>query len=156
MFRLMQKRQYQQRQRGIVIVETVIILPIVLFLMLAVAELGNALLQYNVLTRAVRNSARYLVDEAEAGSSQVVALTAAKITAAQNIAAYGATGTGTSLLPGLAPGNITVSVVNTNNVLVAAQYQYQPLFAGGIPDVLGASTAGGVFTMNAQVVMRAL
>ena len=145
-----------QRQRGIVAVETVIVLPVVLFLLLAVAELGNAILQYNVLTRAVRDSARYVSKVAAEESEGVINLTAAKITTARNLAVYGTTVPGTAVLPGLTPGNITVAVVNTNDVSVSARYQYQPLFAGNIPALVGDGNAGGAFTMNAQVIMRIL
>jgi Flp pilus assembly protein TadG len=143
------------RQRGIVIVEAVIILPVVLFLILAVAELSNAILQYNVLTRAVRDSARYVAGDAGANAG-VINLTAAKITTAQNLAAYGTAVAGTAVLPGLVPGNITVAVVNTGDVSVSAQYQYQPLFADNIPELLGVGNAGGTFTMSAHVIMRIL
>jgi Flp pilus assembly protein TadG len=156
MHRFMQKLGKQaQRQRGIVAVETVIVLPVVLFLLLAVAELGNAILQYNVLTRAVRDSARYVAGDAGANAG-VINLTAEKITTARNLAVYGTSTPGTAVLPGLTTGNITVAIVNTNDVSVAAQYQYQPLFAGNIPALVGAGTAGGAFTMNAQVIMRIL
>lgn len=144
-----------QRQRGIVVVETVIVLPVVLFLLLAVAEFGNAILQYNLLTRAVRDSARYVASDAGANAG-VINLTAEKITTARNLAVYGTSTPGTAVLPGLSPANITVAVVNTNNVSVSAQYQYQPLFAGNIPALVGAGNAGGTFTMNAQVIMRIL
>jgi Flp pilus assembly protein TadG len=144
-----------QRQRGIVAVETVIVLPVVLFLLLAVAEFGNAILQYNVLTRAVRDSARYVASDAGANAG-VINLTAAKITTARNLAVYGTSTPGTAVLPGLTPGNVTVAVVNTNDVSVSARYQYQPLFAGNIPALVGDGNAGGAFTMNAQVIMRIL
>jgi Flp pilus assembly protein TadG len=157
MHRLMQNLGRQaQRQRGIVVVETVIVLPVVLFLLLAVAELGNAILQYNVLTRSVRDSARYVASAAAEESPNVINLTAAKITTAQNLAVYGTSGSGTAVLPGLTPGNITVALVNTNDVSVSARYQYQPLFAGNIPALVGTGNAGGAFTMNAQVIMRIL
>jgi Flp pilus assembly protein TadG len=47
------------RQTGIAAVECVIVLPLVLFLILAVAEVGNAIQQYNSLTHAARDAARY-------------------------------------------------------------------------------------------------
>jgi len=144
-----------QRQRGIVAVETVIVLPVVLFLLLAVAEFGNAILQYNVLTRAVRDSARYVASDAGANAG-VVNLTAEKITTARNLAVYGTSTPGTAVLPGLSTANISVALVNTNDVSVSAQYQYQPLFAGNIPALVGVGNAGGTFTMNAQVIMRIL
>jgi len=150
------ERRARKQQRGIVVIEAAIILPVVLFLILAIAELCNAMLQYNVLTRSIRDSARYAANVAEAGAGVQVVLSATKISTTQNIAVYGKTVAGTPILPGLAPGNITVSVVNNQDILVAAQYPYQPLFAGKIPALVGDGDAGGTFTMNAQVRMRVL
>ena len=56
------------RQGGAVIVELAIVLPIMLFLMLATAEFGRAFFQYNTLTKAVRDGGRYAAANALAGS----------------------------------------------------------------------------------------
>jgi len=58
------------RQRGVAIIEFTIVLPILLVLILAVAEIGRAFLQFNTLTRAVRDSARYVSANALNGASQ--------------------------------------------------------------------------------------
>lgn len=48
------------RQRGVAIVEFALILPFLLMLSLAIAEIGRVVMHYSVLTQAVREAARYL------------------------------------------------------------------------------------------------
>jgi len=142
-------------QRGIAVVECVIALPLVLFMILAVAEMGNAILQYNTLTQAVRGGARYFSDEA-AGEDGVINVNATTLANTANIVVYGAITAGTPVLPGFSESNVTAATISSFEVSVLAQYDYQPIFFSGIPDLVGSGTAGGAFTMNAEVVMRIL
>ncbi len=139
-------------------VETVIVLPIVLVIMLAVAELGNAILQYNAVTQFARDGARYASIEAETGSTGIVNLTPAVITQVQNIVAYGrATGGTTPLIAGLTPADVTVTDMGDGNISVSVSFAYQSLFGGGIPNLMaGGTIAGGGITLNAEVIMRVL
>lgn len=145
----------RRRQRGVAAIELMIVTPLILFLILAVAEFGNAIRQYNTLTQTVRDAARYIAEEAGAGSS-VVILNAQKIAATANLAAYGSVSGTNEVLPGLTPAAITVQLVNGIDVSVAAAYQYRPIFLPGVPNLLGQGAAGGAFTMNCQVIMRVL
>jgi hypothetical protein len=112
-------------------------------------------LQYNTLTQTVRDAARYVAEDAGAGTG-VIQLTAEKIATAKNLASYGTTGAGTAVLPGLSPADITIALVNGNNVTVSASYAYQSLFAGNIPALVGDGAGGGPFTMKAEIIMRVL
>ena len=145
-----------KRQRGIAIVEFVIVLPLVLFITLGVAEMGNAIRQYNALTQSVRDGARHLSAWASPGSSPTVNIDADLEAEVANLVVYGTTVAGTARLPGFTPANVTVADVGNNQVSVTAKYEYQPLLIGGIPDLRGTGATGGTFTMNATVVMRAL
>lgn len=51
-------------QHGIALIELVLTLPLLLLLMLGVAEMGRALYQYNSLVKAVRDGIRYLSSNA--------------------------------------------------------------------------------------------
>jgi Flp pilus assembly protein TadG len=144
------------RQKGIAVVECVIVLPLVLFLILAVAELGNAIQQYNSLTHAARDAARYASKRAR-GQTGIIELSAAEISIAQNLVSYGDAAGGTAILPGLSPANVTISLVNTENVSVAVAYNYQPIFAPSIPALGGADAVDlSVFTLRTEVIMRVL
>ena len=53
------RRQFRHTHRGIAMVEFVIVLPICLILLMATAEFGRAFMQYNTLTKAVRDDVPY-------------------------------------------------------------------------------------------------
>jgi Flp pilus assembly protein TadG len=147
----------QTRQDGIATVEFTIVLPLLLLIFLAVAEFGRAFMQYNQLTRAVHDSTRLLATEAIGNASGVVTLDAALMQKARNIVVYGnVNGTGPALLPGLAPGNVTVTNLGNGNFSVLVQYTYQPIIGPSLPDLVQGGSYNTGFTLRAEVVMRAL
>jgi Flp pilus assembly protein TadG len=148
------KSSGHSRQHGIAVVECVIALPVVIFLIMAVAELGNAILQYNTLTQAVRFAARYTAENAGAGTG-VIQLDATKIAEGKNFVANGTPSGGSAILPGLDPSNVSVTLVG-GNVRITVAYPYQPLFAGNIPALVGDGSGGGAFTMKAEMIMKVL
>ncbi|MGH8545495.1 MAG: TadE/TadG family type IV pilus assembly protein [Gammaproteobacteria bacterium] len=118
--RLRTKKQF--RQRGIATIEFAIAAPVLLLLMLATAELGQAFYTYNTLTKAIRDGARYLSVASDNGAD-AIDVTSADITATRNIVVFGNTaGTGPAVLGGLTPGQITAEQVDANHVRVAADF----------------------------------
>lgn len=77
------------RQRGIAIVEFAIALPLMLLLMLATAEFGRALYQYNTLTKAVRDGTRYLSNHVLPDSSGIIAICNPVAATTRNLVIYG-------------------------------------------------------------------
>jgi Flp pilus assembly protein TadG len=148
---------YHRDCRGIATLEMAIALPVLLFLMMATVEIGRLLAQYNALTKSVRGAARYLASNAALGTTGVVNISPQVQTATANLAVTGnVSGTGRALLPGLVPGNITVSNQGAGYVAVSATYTYQPLLGATLPNFgNGARVAFGI-PLNATVVMRAL
>ncbi len=49
-----------QRQKGVALVEFALILPFLLLLSIMAIEFGRAIWEYNILTKSVRDAARYL------------------------------------------------------------------------------------------------
>jgi len=146
-----------ERQRGIAAVEFTIALPMLLFMMLAVSEVGRAFLQYMTLTHAARDAARYVTTKALLGSTGTVQIDGTLTTQARNLLVYGNTaGTGTALLPGLVAGNVIVRDAGAGNIAVLVSYAYQPMFGGGIPNLVGTGRVNTTFTLSAEVVMRAI
>jgi hypothetical protein len=146
------------RQRGLAAMEFAIALPLIILIALAVTELGRGLYQYNTLTKAVRDGARHLSNVA-VGPLGIVDITP-HIGATQNIVVYGDIDGGTSVLPGLAPGDVTVSAVavplpgggiSPNHVQVSATYTFTPLFPA-----LSSLGYSMVPAMTASTVQRAL
>lgn len=144
-------------QTGVATVEFTIVLPLLLFLILAVAEFGRAFLHYNQLTRAVQDSSRMVATKAARGASGTVYLDPTLVTEAKNLVVYGNVGgTGTPLLPGLTPTNVTIADKTNGNVSVLVTYTYQPIIGGGLPDLLLGGTINTGFTLRAEVIMRFL
>ena len=144
------------RQRGVAMVEFAIVLPILLMLTLATAEFGRTFLQYNTLTKAVRDAARYVAGKAVKGSTGVVQLNTTLTTEARNLVAFGnVAGSGSSLLPGLVPTNVTIVPGAPGSVVVTANYTYVPIFAR-LPLFQYGSAVGTSRTLSAAVTMRAL
>lgn len=148
---------HERSQRGIAMVEFAIALPLLLFLMLATAEFGRMLSQYDTLTKAVRDGVRYAASTAVVGSTGVVYITPAIQTAVANLVATGdVDGSGTPLLPGLTAADVTVTDAGNGYVSVSATYAYQPMLGATLPTFgLGGSIPLAI-TLNTASVMRAL
>lgn len=144
------------RQRGTAMVEFAIVLPLLLFLILATFEFGRMISQYNILTKAVRDGARYAASKASGGATGLVNITSSIQSTVTNLVTTGtADGSGAHLLPGPAP---TVSVTDDGNgyVSISASYSYQPIIGSSLPTFgLGAPIPLTV-TLSAATIMRAL
>jgi Flp pilus assembly protein TadG len=142
--------------RGIAAVEFVIAVPILIFLMLAMIEMGHALVQYDALTYSVRHGARYVSEHAIDGTSGHVNLTPEVIAAAKTLT------TSTVLSNGIIreAGGLKVEVeqVGADNIRVTAIYPYVPLVGGALPGIgTGGDPIGtGLITFNVAVTMRAI
>jgi Flp pilus assembly protein TadG len=136
-------------------VETIIVLPVALMLLFAAGEFGRAFWQYNVLSKSVRDAARYAADQSAPGSNGVVLVTPDLTSQVQNLVVYGNTaGTGAPVLQGMMTSNVSVESPGEEDVLVRSTYDYAPIF-GLIPDFNGGGSAT-LFSFEAAVRMRAL
>lgn len=122
------KEQVNRRQNGAALVEFALVLPLLLLVTFVVTEYSRALYQYNILTKSVRDAARYL-------SSQNPGT---KLAQAKNLVVYGnPAGSGTALALGLTTGQVpdpvwalagTAPVINTVTIKITG-YTFTPLFA---------------------------
>jgi len=120
-------------QRGVAIVEFALILPLLLMLCLASAEIGRAVMHYNVLAQSVRQAARYLSTQTPGQGWDV----------AQQIILYGQPGGSQLQLPFLSQGQVMERSYLTQGsnpqvlmLRVAVRgYTYQPMFSAlmGLP-----------------------
>lgn len=149
----------RRRMSGLAAVELVLVVPIVLILLMGTAELGRAIYQYNTLSKAVRDGARYLAGVATRGDTGVVNITGADATIARNLVVYGTQSAGTTpLLEGLAPGDVVVADAGGGLVSVTATYDYAANAAifGFIPTFGFGADVAGPGTMTASSLMPAL
>jgi Flp pilus assembly protein TadG len=142
--------------RGLAIVEFVIVLPLLLVLMLAVAEFGRAFLQYNTLTQGLHSGVRHVVGNAMYGSTGNVILQAHIVAETRNVVVFGTTaGTGTPRLPGLSPADVEVTSIGGGYIRVTARYRYVPIMSP-LPLFGSSGTIDTLFTFRASIVGRAL
>ena len=150
-------RNGARRQRGLATVEMAIGLPVLLLLLLATAEFGRMLSQYDTLTKAVRDGARYAASVSSLGTTGLVYITPAIQTAVANLVVSGnVNGTGTPLLPGLTAADVTVSAVNSLYVEVSVSYPYEPMLGVTLPTFGLGQPIPIDPTLTATSVMRAL
>lgn len=166
-------RKSHYRQQGLAIVEFAITLPLLLLIALGVTELGRGLYQYNTLTKAVQDGARYLgansidtdgelkITLIDSGNGQPLDVNT------KNVVVYGNLDGGTTaLLTNFTTANVTVTAIDVflpgastipggdispNHVRVSATYTFEPLFPA--LSTLGYSI---VPTLTASAVQRAI
>jgi Flp pilus assembly protein TadG len=147
----------RSRQRGLAIVEFAVTAPFLAMVMLAVVELSRAFIQYATLAHNARDGVVYLARRAIPDTTGVVQVTGAVITETRNVVVFGnVAGTGTSVLPGLVPGHVTVTDAGGGNVRVDVSYPYQSLVGGSLPLFGFGSDISTNFTLRVDNTMRAL
>ena len=114
--RLQWLSRFRRDERGVQLLETAIVIPILLILFGAVAEFGRYFYEYTTAAKAARVGVRYLASKSVTGSGGDYVGNAKKLVVYGNIA-----GTGSPVLPGLTVNNVDV--------------QYQGAIAG-VPDTV--------------------
>lgn len=148
----------RHRSRGIAVVEFVVTAPLMLLLMLATTEIGRAFVHYATLSHSIRNSARFVSENAIAGTTGVIDLSVTVITQARNLAVYGnVAGNGNARLPQYQPAHVSVIDAGDDNIRVSASYPYQPMLGVLLPTIImGGGSISQTFNMQVAVTMRAI
>lgn len=146
-----------RRQRGVALVETVLVSPLLLFLLVVGAEVTNAWIDHNTLTKSARNGVRHLASTAVQGTQGVVVLTPLVVSQTRNLVVFGnAIGSGSPVLPGLAIGNVLVQDLGDNNIQVSVSYAYNGILGNSLPSFGFGSDNNLALNLQATVSMRAL
>lgn len=145
------------RSRGVAAVEFIISVPVLMVVALVAIELGRAFIQYDTLSYAARNSARYVTEHAIEGTTGVVVLTGPVVAEARNLAVYGNEGgAGEPKLPGFNVGQVDVVDAGGNNIEVSVDYPYVPMIGGALPLFRPDGWIPLDFTLRISVTMRAI
>ena len=145
------------RERGLAMVEFAIVLPAILLIMFGVTEMGNAILRYNSLTKAVQDGARHASAYALLGTSGSVLIDAQLEAEIRNLVVFGnIAGSGTPLLDGLTPSQVEISVPGPELIRIVATYPYVPGFGIRLPTFGSGTGPSLAVDLSASVTMRAL
>ncbi|MBR9885635.1 MAG: pilus assembly protein [Oceanospirillales bacterium] len=157
---------YRQRQRGIAAVEMTLVLPVLLLLMLATAEVGRMLYQYNTLTKAQRSGVRLLATQLNYGQQDSLnecptlggTLPNNLINRASNLIVYGSElGGATPVLPGLAVADVGFCAVPAlNEVQIRVQYDFTPMLFNSLPTFGIGDPIPIDFPLDSAISMRVL
>jgi Flp pilus assembly protein TadG len=146
-----------KRQRGLALVETAITLPFLLFVMLAASEFTHAFVQHTTITKAARDGARHVAEEAIKGGTGLIDLTSELRDDTRRLVVYGnKAGTGTPVVSGLTVSDVTVTDVGGNNLEVSVNYPYTGILGTVLPTFGFGPNISLLFNMNATVTMRGL
>lgn len=148
------------RQQGLALVETVVVTPLLLFLMLATAEISNAFVDHNTLTKSVRGAARYVASNALVGTTGTV-VSGEQLQKledeARNLVIYGnVSGSGVPRVRGLTSANVQIVDVGNNNLQLTASYPYSSILGATLPAFGFGSELDTGWALQATVVMKAL
>lgn len=144
-----------KRQSGTATIEFALTAPLLVLLMLAVAELGWAFNQYITLIKAVRDGSRYAAAHALAGSTGVIDLSAELISDTRDLVVYGRPGGTTALLPDWGTDQVSVATADDDHIQVSASYPYTPIAVSVLP-FTGSDGVNLGFTLRTTMVVRAL
>lgn len=153
----MQAPLLRKGQRGAAVIEAVVTTPFLLLLMLVAAEVTNAFVDHNTLTKAVRGGARHVAAKAALGTTGTVVLTPQLITEAQSLVVYGnSSSNGSPRLPGLTMGDIQVVDLGDNVIQVTASYAYTGILGATLPSFGFGADGDLIHNLESTVSMRAL
>ena len=150
------QRLDSSRQRGLAMVEFAIALPLLVLMLLGIAEFGRLLYQYNTLLQASRDAGRYAAGEAWNATLGKVELDSTLQGRIKNVALYGApSSTGTPVVAGLDADDVSVVAEGTDHVRVSITYVFQPAIGNALVNPFGDNIPLNV-TLTSSIVMRAL
>lgn len=151
------RNSMMSHQRGLAMVEFAILLPVIVMLILAVAEVGRAIIQYNTLTKSLRDGVRHAAAYGLLGTTGSVLIDADLANEIRNLVVYGNTNGGTApLVEGLTPGQVDISVPEPGLIRVGAVHPYAPFISATLPTFGRGTSPSLVFDLRAAVTMRAL
>lgn len=125
-----------KKQQGLAAVEFAIVVPVMLFLMMATAEFGRVFYHYNTLTKAVQTGARY-ASKPLLKTSELTNIDVAFKQRIQNFVVYGnENGGGAAVLDGFTATSTNVAIssnVANKTITIEAQYDYNFVVLKDLP-----------------------
>jgi Flp pilus assembly protein TadG len=148
-----------RRCRGLATIEFAICAPLLFLLLLATAEMGRFLYQYNTLVKAVRDGARYAAAHtSDNNTTRIVSISTQLRDQTRNLVVTGnVAGSGTPLLPRLTPQQVTVEATGAGFIRVAvSNFTFTPVLGSTLPTIGFGDSISLTMPLAATVQMRAL
>jgi TadE-like protein len=155
------RKGLNDRERGAELVEFALVLPLLLLIVLGTIEFGRVYYTYNILSKGVRDGARYAAtSRLQSDGTWVPTDNPSVTTRTRNVVVYGKatlSGSEPKIIPDLTPAQITVtpSTIPAGStdyyITVSAAYPYQPLFALIIPTAITLSPSVRMFFVGQKV-----
>lgn len=124
-------------QRGLALVEAAIAIPLVLVLLIPMAEIVRAFVQLSTLSHNTRSAVRYLAEYAITDTTGVPVISSELTATAKNLVVYGSPVTGSApAFPGLTVEEVLTPVVTAEgNISLTVTHPYQSMLplGGSIP-----------------------
>jgi Flp pilus assembly protein TadG len=145
-------------RNGAAVIEFSLVAPLLIFLMCGMAEFANAMRQYHVMEKGVRDAGRYLARVPMSGC----AVNGGSIVSAQNLAITGRASGGTALLPNWNNASsvvVTVAQCVDNSAAAYRGHDQLPVIqvqASAPYADLGLLTILGIGTINLQTTHQQL
>lgn len=152
--------QGRKQQQGLATLEVTLVTPLLLLIMLATAEFGRAMYQYQTLTQSLRHAAIEL-SRAEIDLSDPAAVDDAQSAWIKHLAVYGTpcpedpcSGgySKTPVLPGLSSTDVSITPSAPGFIRLQADYSWQPMFGATLP----LTAIDLSFPLSASITVRAL
>lgn len=164
------ERSTRRHQRGLAAVEMTLVMPVLLLLMLATAEIGRMLYQYNTLTKAQRNGVRLLATQLNYGQQSVLStcpdtdsydsalLPGDLMGRASRLIVYGSENGGSEpVLPLLETANVSFCQVPAlSEVQVHVEYDFTPMLFNSLPTFGNGDPILIDFPLDSAISMRVL
>lgn len=152
-------KSQSKKQKGIAMVEFAISMPVIIFLLYCLGEIGRIQMMSNTLAKSVRDGARYLSQNATRGTTGVIDISDLVSLETSNLVVYGLpVAVGAPVLDGFSVGDVQVTDLGDSlHVRVSATYDFEPIFDPQIPTFgIMDEPISLEFPLQASVTIRAL
>lgn len=117
----------KRKQTGLAAVEMLIAVPVLMMVLMAITEFGNAFIQYTTLNKMAQSGVRYATSGVTGTASydQI-----ADVDEIKNMVVYGHTGSGaSSLLSGITTSHVSINHAS-GYVTITINHNYTPIISG--------------------------
>ncbi|MCG9575037.1 pilus assembly protein [Vibrio tubiashii] len=124
------------KNRGLAAVEMLIAIPVLLTILMAITEFGNAFVQYNTLNKMAQNGVRHATADILGTGSVNPCNNATTVSQTRNVVLYGKRTPGTSdlIMDGVTAEDVSITCAN-KYITITINHVYSPLIDSFASDI---------------------